>query len=229
MERALHDHPTAHDALYAGKPYGEEVAFMLDRAPTARRALVVGCGTGEHARRLHEAGLDVVGIDPSPAMVRRARGKSDASFCVGTLPELPVSGRFDLVAVPFTVMNYLAPDELAPALSALADRVTDGGVLVLDTGDFPEMDAPALQTATGPAGDCARLFQFRRLDERRVRMEALVFHGASWFVDRHALTAFADETVALSLAELGFVVKRLDWEADETAMADTSVFVAKRA
>lgn len=229
MEQALFDHPAVYDALYAHKPYGEEVAFMLDRVPTARRALVVGCATGEHARRLHEAGVDVVGVDPSPAMVRRARGKSDAAFCVGTLPELPVSGRFDLVAVPFTVTNYLLPEELAPSLSTLADRVADGGVLVLDTVEFPEMHAPALRTATGPEGDCAQLFQFRHLDGRRVRMDALVFHGSSWFVDRHDLTAFDDETIALALTGLGFVVKRLDWYTDRTTMAEPSVFVAQRA
>lgn len=230
MERPLYDHPAVYDALYAGKPYGEEVAFVLDRAPAADRALVVGCGTGEHARRLHEAGVDAVGVDPSAAMIRRARRKSDAEFLVGTLPELPIDGRFDLVLVPFTVINHLLPEKLAPALSALADRVADeGGLLVLDTGEFPERDAPALQTATGPAGDCARLLQFRHLEDRRVRMDAVVFHDSSWFVDRHDLTAFDDETVALSLAELGFVVKRQDWYTDETMMADPSVFVAKRA
>lgn len=229
MERALYDHPAVYDALYAGKPYVEEVAFVLKRVPAADRALVVGCGTGEHARRLDETGVEAVGVDSSAAMVQWAQRKSDAEFLVGTLPALPIDGRFDLVLAPFTVINYLLPEELAPALSALADRVAEGGLLVLDTGEFPEMDAPALQTAAGPAGDCARLFQFRHLEDRRVRMEALVFHGSSWFVDRHTLTAFDDETVALSLAELGFVVKRLDWDADETAMADTSVFVARRA
>lgn len=229
MERALYDHPAVYDALYAGTPYGEEVAFVLERVPAADRALVVGCGTGEHARRLHEAGVDAVGVDPSAAMVRWARRKSDAEFLVGALPELPIDGRFDLVLVPFNAINFLPPEALAPALSTLADRVAEGGLLVLDTGELPEMDTPALQTATGPAGDCARLLQFRHLNERRVRMDALVFHGSSWFVDRHTLTAFDDETVALSLAELGFVVKRLDRDADETAMTDRSVFVAKRA
>jgi SAM-dependent methyltransferase len=230
MKRALYDHPTVYDALHAGKPYDEEVAFVLDRMPAAAsRALVVGCGTGEHARRLHDAGLDVVGVDPSPAMIGRARERSDVEFLVGALPELPIDGRFDLVVAPFTVTNYLAPDELEPALAALSDRVADGGVLVLDTGDFPEMDAPALQTAAGPEGDCARLFQFRRLDDRRVRMDALVFHGSSWFVDRHELTAFDDETIALSLAERGFVVKRQDWYTDRTITTDPSVFVARRA
>ena len=229
MDRVLHDHPAIHDALYARKPYGEEVAFVLERVPMAERALVVGCATGEHARRLDEAGVDAVGVDPSAAMVRRARGKSDAEFLVGSLPELPVSGRFDIVMVPFTLVNYLEPEELAPALSALADRVAEGGVLVLDTDEFPKMEAPTLRTASGHEGDCARLLQCRHLENRRVCMDTLVFDGSSWFVDRHLLTAFDDETVALSLAERGFVVKRLDWYADETAMADRSVFVAKRA
>lgn len=229
MDRVLHDHPAVYDALYARKPYGEEVAFVLERVPMAEQALVVGCATGEHARRLHEAGVDAVGVDPSAAMVRRARGKSDAEFLVGSLPELPVNGRFDLVMVPFTLVNYLEPEELAPALSALADRVAEGGILVLDTDEFPEMEAPTFRTASGPEGDCARLLQCRHLENRRVCMDALVFDGSSWFVDRHLLTAFDDETIALSLAEREFVVKRLDWYADETATADRSVFVAKRA
>lgn len=227
MEQTLYDYPAVYDALYAWKAYGEEVAFMLDRVPGADRALVVGCGTGEHARRLCEAGLDVVGVDPSPAMVRHARAKSDARFCVGALPGLPISGEFDLVAVPFTVLNYLTPEELKPALSALAKRVAEGGALVLDTGDFPDTDTPALQTAAGPEGGCARLLQFSHVGGRRVRMDALVFYGSSWFVDRHNLTTFADEEIGIELTELGFVVKRHDWYSDRTTMGDPSVFVAR--
>lgn len=229
MEQALYDRPAAYDALSAHKPYGEEVAFVLDRAPAARRALVVGCRTGEHVRRLHEAGLDVVGVDPNPAMVRRAREKSDTAFCLGALPELPVDGRFDLVVAPCTVVNHLAPEALAPALSALADRVAEKGVLVLNTREFPSMDAPTLETANGPEGDCARLLQFRRLDGQRVRLDSLVFYGSSWFVDRHVLTEFDDETIGVALTDQGFIVKRQDWYSDETALADPSVFVAERA
>ncbi|MEM4780263.1 MAG: class I SAM-dependent methyltransferase [Halalkalicoccus sp.] len=228
MESTLYDHPGVYDALYAGKEYDAEVAFMLDRASDPDRALVVGCGTGEHARRLYEAGLDVVGVDPSPAMVGRARTKSDAEFCVGTLPKLPVAADFDLVAAPFTVLNYLSSAELVPALADLAARVADDGVLILDTGDFPEMTAPALQIAVGPDGDCARLFQFHRESGRSARMDALVFHDTSWFVDRHTLTTFTDEEVRTALAELGFTVERRDWYTDRTIMPDPSVFVAHR-
>lgn len=228
MEQELHDHPGVYDALYAWKPYDEEVEFMLERVPGADRALVVGCATGEHVRLLEAAGLDVVGVDPNPEMVERARERSDAEFRLGGLPDLPVEGEFDLVVAPFAVMNYLGSDELESALAALAERVAQEGVLVLDTGDYPDMDAPALRTASGPEGDCARLHQFRHVGDRRVRMDAIVFHGSSWFVDRHELVEFEDETVGIELTELGFVVKREDWYTDLTTMTAPSVFVARR-
>lgn len=237
MEGALYDRPAVYDALHAEKPYDEEVAFALDRAPGARRALVVGCATGEHVGRLRDAGLEVVGVDPAPSMVRRAREKSDAHFCVGTLPDLPIDGAFDLVVVPFAATNRLAPDELPPALSALAERVGEHGTLILETGDFPEIDVPTLRTIKSPEGDCARLVQFRHLGDRRVRMDALVFHGSSWFVDRHDLTEFADGTIGVALTELGFVVERQNGYADRatrtdrtdrTTTAEPSVFVARR-
>ncbi len=40
---------------------------------TSRRALDLGCGTGEHARFLVEQGFEVVGIDASASMIEKAR------------------------------------------------------------------------------------------------------------------------------------------------------------
>lgn len=228
MKQSLYDRPDVHEALYAGRPYGEEVEFALDRAPGADRALVVGRGTGEHARRLEAAGLEVVGVGPSAAMVERAREKSDATFRVGELPDLPVDGEFDLVVAATTALNHLAPGELEPALAALAERVGEEGVLILDTGEFPDMDAPALRIASGPEADCAWLHQFIHTGDRRVRMEAVVFHGESWFLDRRDLTRFENEEVGVALTDLGFVVKREDWYPDPTTAVERSVFVAQR-
>lgn len=41
------------------------------------RVLDLGCGTGEDALFLAEAGVSICGIDPSPAMVARARAKAE--------------------------------------------------------------------------------------------------------------------------------------------------------
>ena len=49
------------------------VRSMLDGLCVGR-ALDAACGTGRHARHLAELGHDVVGIDYTPAMLRRAAG-----------------------------------------------------------------------------------------------------------------------------------------------------------
>lgn len=232
MKHSLHDHPGVHDALYARKPYAEEVEFALERAPGADRALVVGCRTGEHVRRFEAAGVEAVGVDPSSALIEHARERSESAFHVGKLPDLPIDGEFDLVVAPFMTVNRLAAEEFEPALAALADRVGEDGTLVLDTGEYPDMGAPTLRTAGEddgtPEGNCALFEQFRRSEGREVRAERVVLHGESWFVDGHELVAFGNDEVGTRLADLGFVVKREDWLPDPTTAAESSVFVASR-
>lgn len=236
MQRALYDRPDVYDALYASKDYEREVAFVAgrfdERVNGGHRALVVGCGTGRHGVFLRERGFEVTGIDPSPAMLERARERSDAKFLRGRLPELesgfdadgPI---FDLVWAPYTVCNYLAADELVPALRSLTDLLADDGVLVLDLGDFPAMAGPALQVASSADRDCARLYQYRPIGDDRVRMDALVFFGEEWFADTHTLTAFDAGTITDALGELGYAVETHDWYGDApTAMPDPAVVVA---
>jgi SAM-dependent methyltransferase len=52
-----------------------EWPFLERTLAPARGALVLdlGCGTGEHSRRLVAGGFDVLGIDASPAMLAKAR------------------------------------------------------------------------------------------------------------------------------------------------------------
>src|SRR5262249_57010101 len=54
-------------------------------------ALDAACGTGRHARYLHERGHRVVGIDASPAMLEVARrALPDADLRPGNLTALPL-------------------------------------------------------------------------------------------------------------------------------------------
>ena len=66
--------------------------------PGAGRLLELGCGTGIHARRLHDLGWDPVGIDLSAGMLHHARQR------------LPVA-RGDAARLP-------TPDSCAPAVLA---------------------------------------------------------------------------------------------------------------
>lgn len=217
-ERLYTAHPDVYDAMYREiKEYDTEAQFIIDQFQTknqtdSTRAVILGCGTGEHAKRLVAEGFTVLGIDKNEAMVERARQKSDATFQVGTLPDVDVDESFDLVLVPFTVINHLGSDDLSPTLQTLNDLLTEGGVLILDNGRFPTPDndssAPGLQVWPTEAGDIARLTQLQPRDETRIRWNSIVFvqaHG-EFFIDTHDLTVFDDDEIESRLHDLGFEV-----------------------
>lgn len=217
-ERLYTTHPDIYDALYCEmKDYDTEVQFIIDQFETesqtdGARTLILGCGTGEHAKRLVTHGFDVLGIDKHEAMLESARQKSDATFHVGALPEVDVDDSFDLILVPFTVINHLDPDDLSPTLHTVKDLLTEGGVLIFDNGRFPtpDDDSPSsgLQVLSTGAGDIARLTQLQPRDETRVRWNSVVFvqDRNEFFIDTHDLTAFDDTDIESSLHDLGVEV-----------------------
>jgi SAM-dependent methyltransferase len=102
------------------------------------RVLDLGCGTGELARALAGTGLDVVGCDISPQMLRRAAG--NPGRCVGwvqlgpwwrTLPFGPAA--FDAV-IAASVLEYVA--EPAVVLRECARVLRSGGVVLYTVPDL---------------------------------------------------------------------------------------------
>ena len=74
---------------------------VLERAlGTGGRVLDLGSGTGEHSRFLASKGFEVVGIDPSPAMLSKAGDAplpSNLTFVEGDISDIEhlMSGLFD--------------------------------------------------------------------------------------------------------------------------------------
>jgi SAM-dependent methyltransferase len=87
------DTSKAEDAIPAGAADNILIAwpvifqFIATHVPAlqGRRVLDYGCGAGSFAQRLHELGAQVTGIDPSPAMIAKARDAYGAGvdFLVG--------------------------------------------------------------------------------------------------------------------------------------------------
>ena len=98
-----------------------------------RRVLDAGCGAGRNCVWLVEQGAEVVGLDASPEMLRRARERAPAAaLSVGDLaaPLDFEDSSFD-VAIASLVMHYL--HDWVPTLRELRRVLRPDGVFVLST------------------------------------------------------------------------------------------------
>jgi SAM-dependent methyltransferase len=133
-----------------------------------RRAVVVGCGTGDDAELLREAGFDVVGFDIAPTAVAWAtRRFPETQFRVADLLALPdeLLGAFDLVFEAYT-LQALPVDVREAAIDGVASLVAPGGTLLVVTFGRAPADEPGRLPWPLTRGELAR-FGERGLSEKR--------------------------------------------------------------
>jgi SAM-dependent methyltransferase len=99
---------------------GPDLDLLVEWAAGARTALDVGSGGGHVARRLREAGLEVVTADPAPGMQADVQAPAE---------DLPFAdGSFDVVATRVAAHHFA---DVAAAVAEMA-RVAGDRVLVVD-------------------------------------------------------------------------------------------------
>jgi SAM-dependent methyltransferase len=119
----------------------EDVGFYVDEALAAGGPVVeLAVGTGRIAVPIARAGIDVIGVDSSPAMLAVAREAAQTAgvaerldLRVGDLREPPVAERVPLVICPFrSLLHMETEDEKLRALRAARGLLEDGGRFVFD-------------------------------------------------------------------------------------------------
>ena len=121
--------------------YEEQILPLVDRhLGAATRALDVGCGEGQVARRATALGVEAVGIDPTVAQIVEARRRGGGVFYARASAEhLPIAdASFDAV-VMCLVIEHLDPFE--PAIHEMA-RVLEPGGRCLLLMNHPLLQAP---------------------------------------------------------------------------------------
>ncbi len=113
----------------------ELLTTHLPEAPA--RIADLGCGTGTLSVLLADAGYVVDGIDFSPEMVTRARGKAagrdDVTFTVADAADPPLERAYDVVLCRHVL--WVLPDQPA-AVDRWVGLLGDGGILLLIEGSW---------------------------------------------------------------------------------------------
>jgi SAM-dependent methyltransferase len=109
---------------------------LLDRFAASVRdvgpACDMGCGPGHVARYLHEQGVQVCGVDLSPAMVEQARRLTPGvEFRQGDMMALDAPDGAWLGIAAFYSMIHIPRDDMARALVELRRVLRPGGLLLL--------------------------------------------------------------------------------------------------
>jgi SAM-dependent methyltransferase len=146
---ALFDHERVAEGYATARPYLHPEVFglvgrLLGAGGRAARALDVGCGTGLSSVAMLSLAREVVGIDGSVAMLRRARRAPGVRYAASVAEALPFAGRsFDLVVACGSI-DWVDRGRFLPEAARL---LRPGGALVpLDFGDRGGSDeVPALE------------------------------------------------------------------------------------
>jgi SAM-dependent methyltransferase len=136
---------------YTDESYGEHIAGMYDvlygsfdlqaidflaELAGGGPALELGIGTGRIALPLKSRGVEVHGIDASPAMVSKLHAKpggADIPVDIGSFADVNVSGEFSLIYVVFnTFFALVTQDDQIRCLTNAASHLARDGCLVIE-------------------------------------------------------------------------------------------------
>jgi SAM-dependent methyltransferase len=128
----IYDAYPAHPSSADGKVAADLLAPLCE----AGNALEFGVGTGRVALALAERGVRVTGIDASPAMLDKLRGKPGGDkidVLVGDIVSTRVEGSFGLVYAVFnTVLMLLTQDGQVECFRNAAAHLQPGGHFVVE-------------------------------------------------------------------------------------------------
>jgi SAM-dependent methyltransferase len=175
-----------YDPVYGFKDYWSEARSIrgLIRKhgpPRPRTLLDVACGTGHHLAYLRRW-FRCEGLDQSPGMLRHARRRLGSSVRLhrGDMRAIHLRRRYDVVTCLFSAIGNLSNlAAIRSAIRSMGQRLTAGGVLLVEPWIFPE-DVRAGRP---------HLIVIDRPNLKVARLSVSFHHGSRLDTDLHHLIA----------------------------------------
>lgn len=176
-------------------------APMLARVGAARCALDVGCGEGRFCRMMAAQVPEVTGLDPTLALLERARERGGAGYVAGRAEALPFSDNdFDLV------VSYLSLVDIAEPRAGLAEMARvlrpGGRLLIANLNSWNTASQTAAKGWTRNDDGAARMIVDRYFEEHAFRADWKGISILNW----HRPLSFYMQT----LLALGFELVHFD-------------------
>lgn len=135
----------------------DEVDWLLERfGPECRMVLEPGSGTGRMLEALARRGLEVVGIDSSPAMVEYAGLRAtDAEIIEADMTDFALGRTFDGAVCPINTLSHLTPAQLDRHLDCMTRHLESGARYLVQVGAFASPELPPPNDWTAERGDVA--------------------------------------------------------------------------
>jgi SAM-dependent methyltransferase len=230
-----------HDVGHAGFALGAAPGILeiLDQSGI-RDGLVVdlGCGSGQWARKLVDAGYSVLGIDISEAMVELSRNRvPEAGFMVGSLFEVEIPSCQAVTAVS-EVLNYLFDAEneergLGRLFRRVHDALVPGGVFVFDVLS-PGQVPPGARTKGFSVGEDWAVLSELEEDAERGTMERRIVSfrkvGEHYRRDDevHRVRLYDPAELSAGLERAGFRIRTMRSYGDFPLSEGHAAFVARK-
>jgi ubiquinone/menaquinone biosynthesis C-methylase UbiE len=132
--------------LTASGVAGDVDFYVEEAANTGGPVLELGAGTGRTLIPIAEAGIEIVGLDNSSAMLAVAREKASAlpeqvrnriSFVESDMRNFSLDRKFKLITIPFRAFQHIyTPEDQRAALKCIREHLTDDGKLIFGIFDF---------------------------------------------------------------------------------------------
>jgi SAM-dependent methyltransferase len=246
------------DAAYYDLAYRrrrEDVRFYVAMAEQyGGPVLELGVGTGRVALATARAGIEVVGVEPVPAMLTHAREQAEAlpaavrdklSLRKGDARSLRLKRRFALITAPFNVFMHLyTRKDVERALHTVALHLAKGGRFVFDVSmpDLHAMTRTKGRLYKGPSITHPRSKQrydyfeaFEYEPVLQVQMVSMVFQNTTDLGDMKTAPLSQRQFFPRELEALlhynGFKIERLwgDFKRSPlTPSSESQIIVAKR-
>jgi len=198
----------------------------------------LGCGSGQWARELVDAGYKVLGIDISEAMIELSRNRvPEAEFRVGSLFEVEIPHCQAVTAIS-EVLNYLFDAEnedrgLGRLFRRVHEALVPGGVFVFDVLS-PGQVPPGARTKGFSVGEDWAVLSELEEDAERGTMERRIvsFRKVGEYYRRdaevHRVRLYNPAELSTELQRTGFRVRILRSYGDFPLSEGHAAFVARK-